>query len=75
MWPFDGVFLFRYSLFDLGYGRVCFCVAGNCIGEAGIKALNLAVGYQTSLSQLQNARPGSTGLMRLALSVSQPRSF
>ena len=44
---------------------------GNRIGEEGIKALTLAVGYQTSLSQFHSAvKPGCMGLMRLAVHVS-----
>ena len=45
--------------------------SGNDIGEEGIKALTLAVGYQTSLSQFHSsAKPGNMGLMRLVVHVS-----
>ena len=45
--------------------------SGNDIGEEGIKALTLAIGYQTSLSQFHSsAKPGNMGLMRLVVHVS-----
>ena len=43
-------------------------LAGNDMGEEGIKALTLAVGYQMSLSQFHSsANPGNMGLMRLVV--------